>query len=73
MTDNIKLLYIDLFCGAVGKDAFIVKWNSVNGKTGKYVAPSIDEPCPTVATQNRLGAAKVKEAEEADKFKKSVE
>lgn len=40
---------------AGGKEAFIVKWNSVNGKTGKYVPPSIDEPCPTVATQNRLG------------------
>ena len=48
MTDNIKLLYIDLFCGAVGKEAFIVKWNSVNGKTGKHVAPSIDEPCFTL-------------------------
>lgn len=45
---------------AGGKDAFIVKYNSVNGKTGKYVAPGIDEPCPTVATQNRLGMAKVR-------------
>lgn len=44
---------------AGGKEAFIVKWNSVNGKTGKYIPPSIDEPCPTVATQNRLGVAKV--------------
>ena len=44
---------------AGGKDAFIVKYNSVNGRTGKYVAPSIDEPCPTVACQNRLGMAKV--------------
>ena len=44
---------------AGGKEAFIVKWNSVNGRTGKYVPPSIDEPCPTVATQNRLGVAKV--------------
>ena len=45
---------------AGGKEAFIVKYNSVNGKTGKYVAPGIDEPCPTVATQNRLGMAKVR-------------
>jgi len=44
---------------AGGKEAFIVKWNSVNSKTGKYAPPSIDEPCPTVATQNRLGVAKV--------------
>lgn len=45
---------------AGGKEAFIVKWNSMNNKTGKYIPPSIDEPCPTVATQNRLGIAKVK-------------
>ena len=44
---------------AGGKDAFIVKYNSMNVKTRKYVAPSIDEPCPTVATQNRIGLAKV--------------
>ena len=44
---------------AGGKDAFIVKYNSVNKKTGKHVPPSIDEPCPTVATQNRLALAKV--------------
>lgn len=44
---------------AGGKEAFIVKWNSANGKTCKYAAPSIDEPCPTVTTQNRLGVAKV--------------
>ena len=42
---------------AGGKDAFIVKYNSMN-KSGKYVAPSVDEPCPTVAVQNRLGVAK---------------
>ena len=28
-------------------------------QTGKYTAPSIDEPCPTVACQNRLGVANV--------------
>lgn len=44
---------------AGGKYAFLVKYNSINGKTGKYVAPGIDEPCPTVACQNRLGMAKV--------------
>lgn len=43
---------------AGGKDAFIVKYNSFS-KNGKYVAPDIDEPCPVVATQNRLGVAKV--------------
>lgn len=44
---------------AGGKDAFIVKYNSVNKRTGKHIPPFIDEPCPTVATQNRLGLAKV--------------
>lgn len=44
---------------AGGKEAFLIKWNSVNQKTNKYVAPGIDEPCPTVACQNRLGLAKV--------------
>lgn len=43
---------------AGGKDAFLVKYNSYN-KQGHYKAPSIDEPCPTVAVQNRLGVAKV--------------
>ena len=35
----------------------LLKYNSVNGKTGVHTPPSIDEPCPTVATQNRLGMA----------------
>ncbi|WP_297449650.1 DNA cytosine methyltransferase [uncultured Alistipes sp.] len=43
---------------AGGKEAFLVKWNSMS-QTGKYHAPSIDEPCPTVVTQNRLGIAQV--------------
>lgn len=44
---------------AGGGEAFLIKWNSVNQKTQKYVAPGIDEPCPTVTVQNRLGMAKV--------------
>lgn len=43
---------------AGGKDAFLVKYNSMN-RTGKYNAPGIDEPCPVVTTQNRLGVAQV--------------
>lgn len=39
---------------AGGKEAFILKYNSVNS-AGKHVPPSIDEPCPTIACQNRLG------------------
>lgn len=43
---------------AGGKDAFLVKYNSMN-RTGKYNAPGIDEPCPVVTTQNRPGVAQV--------------
>ncbi len=43
---------------AGGKEAFMVKWNSMSQR-GKYVPPSIDSPCPTIATQQRLGVAKV--------------
>lgn len=44
---------------AGGKDAFLIKYNSINQKTGKYCPPSVDDPCPTVACQSRLGLAKV--------------
>lgn len=43
---------------AGGKDAFMAKWNSMN-QAGKYQAPDMGEPCPTVSCQNRLGVAKV--------------
>ena len=43
---------------AGGKDAFMIKWNSMS-RNGKYQAPGIDEPCPVVSTQNRLGVAQV--------------
>ena len=44
---------------AGGKEAFMIKYNSVNKKTGKYCPPSLDNPCPTVGCQNRLALAKV--------------
>lgn len=43
---------------AGGKDAFLIKYNSMS-RTGKYQAPGIDDPCPVVSTQNRLGVAQV--------------
>lgn len=43
---------------AGGKEAFMIKWNSMS-RNGKYQAPGIDEPCPVVSTQNRLGVAQV--------------
>lgn len=43
---------------AGGKDAFLIKYNSM-GRNGRYVPPSVDDPCPVVSTQNRLGLAAV--------------
>lgn len=40
---------------AGGKDKWLLKYNSINGNTGKHVPPSVDEPCPVVSTQGRLG------------------
>lgn len=40
---------------AGGKDKWLLKYNSTNVATGKHNPPGIDEPCPVVATQNRLG------------------
>lgn len=42
---------------AGGKEAFMVKYNSMSQR-GVYHAPSIDDPCPVVSTQGRLGLAK---------------
>lgn len=43
---------------AGGKDAFMLKWNSVSkGGDYQHTAGSIDEPCATIPCQNRIGAA----------------
>ncbi|RZM20852.1 MAG: hypothetical protein EOO88_34985, partial [Pedobacter sp.] len=42
---------------AGGKENFILKYNSTD-KKGRHTPPSTDEPCPTVACQNRLGVVK---------------
>lgn len=52
-----------IFAGLVrfvagGKEAFIVKWNSMS-RNGGYNAPGVDEPCHAVTCQNRLGVANV--------------
>lgn len=47
---------IKFVCG--GKEQYLIKWNSMN-RQGKYVAPGVDEPCPVVSCQNRLGVANV--------------
>ncbi len=45
---------------AGGKDEWLLKYNSVNGKTGKHNPPGLDEPCPVVAAQGRLGVVQAK-------------
>lgn len=40
---------------AGGKDKWLLKYNSVNGKTGRHIPPSIEDPCPTISCQGRLG------------------
>lgn len=58
--NTLKRIYAGLIkFVAGGKSAFMVKYNSVNKKTGKYVPPSLDDPCPTIATQSRLALASV--------------
>src|SRR5690606_31434908 len=43
---------------AGGKEAFIIRWNSVSATGGyKQTAVDIDKPSPTVTVQNRLGVA----------------
>lgn len=44
---------------AGGKEAFIKKYNSNNAKTGINSGADIDNPCPVVTTQNRLGVVRV--------------
>lgn len=40
---------------AGGKDKWLLKYNSVNGKTGVHVPPGVDEPCPVISCQGRPG------------------
>lgn len=40
---------------AGGKDKWLMKYNSVNKKTRKHNPPSIDDPCPVIGCQDRLG------------------
>lgn len=43
---------------AGGEDKFILKYNSMN-QNKKHNPPSVSEPCPTIACQNRLGLVSV--------------
>ena len=42
---------------AGGKENFLVKYNSM--KDGRYRAPSVDEPCPTLPCRNTIGLTQV--------------
>ena len=42
-----------------GDSNFLIKYNSMSQR-GKYIPPSIDEPCPTICTQSRLGVVKAR-------------
>lgn len=43
--------------GKQNHESWIMKYNSTDSK-GKHNPPSVDDPCPTIACQNRLGLVK---------------
>lgn len=45
---------------AGGKDKWLLKYNSINKETRRHVPPSIEDPCPVVSTQGRLGLVNAK-------------
>ncbi len=55
---------------AGGEKAFLIKWNSMNN--GQYSAPSINEPCPTISTQNRMGITFISKAFSGDTAGKNI-
>ena len=44
---------------AGGKDKWLLKYNSTD-KFGRHTPPSVDDPCPVVSCQNRLGVVQAK-------------
>jgi DNA (cytosine-5)-methyltransferase 1 len=58
--NTLKRIYSGLIkFVAGGKENFLIKWNSMH-QNGNYNPPSVDDPCPTVTCQNRLGTVTVK-------------
>jgi DNA (cytosine-5)-methyltransferase 1 len=58
--NTLKRIYTGLIkFVAGGQENFLIKWNSMQ-QNGSYVAPSVDDPAPTVTCQNRLGIASVR-------------
>ncbi|WP_407402273.1 DNA cytosine methyltransferase [Chryseobacterium sp.] len=57
--NTLKRLYAGLVKFVANGDyEWIVKFNSMSRK-GVHIPPGVNEPCPTVAVQNRLGLASV--------------
>lgn len=53
--ETLKRIYAGLIKYVPGGEkAFMLKYNSMS-QQGKYVAPGIDDPCPVISTQSRLG------------------
>jgi DNA (cytosine-5)-methyltransferase 1 len=44
---------------AGGKEEFLFKYKSMSQRK-KYVAPGVDDPCPTISTQSRIGVVQTK-------------
>jgi DNA (cytosine-5)-methyltransferase 1 len=42
------------------QNKWLLKYNSLNGTTGRHIPPSVDEPCPVVSCQGRLGIIRAK-------------
>lgn len=45
---------------AGGKDKWLMKYNSVNKNTKRHNPPSVDDPCPVIGCQDRLGVIQTK-------------
>lgn len=56
---TLRRIYAGLvkFVAGGHEEHILVKYNSVNQKTGKYNPPSMNEPSPTIPARNALGMA----------------
>lgn len=56
---TLKRIYAGLvkFVANGDTDTTLIKYNSMSQR-GTYIPPSMDDPCPTIAVQQRLGLAK---------------
>lgn len=65
---TLKRIYAGLIkFVAGGKNEYLLKYNSMS-KRGKYIAPGVDDPCPTISTQGRLNVVQCISAKENHSF-----